>query len=248
MRTAETADVEPDFYVKTLHDRNYWSKQQPGQDRDVIDNYGIDNYWCQEPDKVIGFMSQVTRPWIAYKVLAAGAIHSNEGFKYAFQNGADFALVRLPGVRERGRGEQGAGRGRDPEPRLASLSAGVGARKHQTPGTTSSAADSVLSQQRSGIRTLPYSLFPVRSSMKTALACVSSVALTRALRVSRVPVQAFLKSYEPSGSPNVCSSRSTVIGCSPRLKTATACTLRGRSAVHITRSPSRSTWREAVAV
>jgi hypothetical protein len=94
-RVCEAAKVEPDFYVKTLHDRNYWSKQQPGQDRDVIDNYGIDNYWCQEPDKVIGFMAQVTRPWIAYKVLAAGAIHPNEGFRYAFQNGADFALVGM---------------------------------------------------------------------------------------------------------------------------------------------------------
>jgi hypothetical protein len=94
-RVCEAGKVEPDFYVKTLHDRNYWSKQQPGQDRDVIDNYGIDNYWCQEPDKVIGFMSQVARPWIAYKVLAAGAIHPKDGFKYAFQNGADFAAVGM---------------------------------------------------------------------------------------------------------------------------------------------------------
>lgn len=94
-RVCEAGKVEPDFYVKTLHEQNYWSKQQPGQDRDVIDNYAIDNYWCQEPDKVIGFMSQVSRPWIAYKVLAAGAIHPKQGFKYAFQNGADFAVVGM---------------------------------------------------------------------------------------------------------------------------------------------------------
>jgi hypothetical protein len=94
-RVCEAGKVEPDFYVKTLHDGSYWSKQRPGQDRDVIDNYAIDNYWCQEPEKVIGFMAQVARPWIAYKVLAAGAIHPKDGFRYAFQNGADFAAVGM---------------------------------------------------------------------------------------------------------------------------------------------------------
>jgi hypothetical protein len=94
-RVCEAGKVEPDFYVKTLHDRNYWSKQQPGQNRDVIDNYSIDNYWCQEPEQVIGFMSGVSRPWIAYKVLAAGAVHPKDGFKYAFENGADFAAVGM---------------------------------------------------------------------------------------------------------------------------------------------------------
>jgi hypothetical protein len=91
----EAGNVDPDFYVKTLHDQSYWSKQQPGQDMDVIDNYGIDNFWCREPEKVIGFMSEVTKPWIAYKVLAAGAIAPKHGFKYAFQNGADFAVVGM---------------------------------------------------------------------------------------------------------------------------------------------------------
>ena len=94
-RVCEAGGVEPDFYVKTLHDRNYWSTQRPDQDQEVIDNYAIDNYWCREPDKVIGFMSGVAKPWIAYKVLAAGAIHPKDGFKYAFQNGADFACVGM---------------------------------------------------------------------------------------------------------------------------------------------------------
>jgi hypothetical protein len=91
----EAGRVDPDFYVKTLHDQSYWSKQQPGQDKDVIDNYGIDNFWCREPEKVIGFMSEVSKPWIAYKVLAAGAIPPKHGFTYAFRNGADFAVVGM---------------------------------------------------------------------------------------------------------------------------------------------------------
>ena len=40
-------------------------------------------------------MSGVKRPWIAYKVLAAGAIHPKSGFKHAFENGADFAAAGM---------------------------------------------------------------------------------------------------------------------------------------------------------
>ena len=54
-QVVEDAGIAVDFYVKTLHDQSYWSKQQPGQDQDIIDNYGIDNYWCKEPNRVIGF-------------------------------------------------------------------------------------------------------------------------------------------------------------------------------------------------
>jgi hypothetical protein len=93
--SVEKAGVNPDFYVKTLHNNNYWSKRQASQDKEVIDNYGIDNYWCLEPQQTITFMSEVERPWIAYKVLAAGAIHPSSGFRYAFENGADFALVGM---------------------------------------------------------------------------------------------------------------------------------------------------------
>jgi hypothetical protein len=94
-KAVEEAGVNPDFYVKTLHNNNYWSKQQPDQTKDVIDNYSTDNYWCREPRETVAFMSEVERPWIAYKVLAAGAIHPRSGFRYAFENGADFALVGM---------------------------------------------------------------------------------------------------------------------------------------------------------
>ncbi len=40
-------------------------------------------------------MKNVTKPWIAYKVLAAGAIHPRDGFKVAFVYGADFACVGM---------------------------------------------------------------------------------------------------------------------------------------------------------
>lgn len=91
----EKAGIEPDFYMKTLHTSNYWSKRRPDQVKEVIDNYGIDNYWCMDPEGTVRFMQEVERPWIAYKVLAAGAIPPRAGFKYAFESGADFCVVGM---------------------------------------------------------------------------------------------------------------------------------------------------------
>ncbi len=91
----EKAGIEPDFYMKTLHSTNYWSSRRPDQNLDVIDNYDLDNYWDKEPEKTVEFMRTVKKPWIAYKVLAAGAIHPRDGFKYAFENGADFLCVGM---------------------------------------------------------------------------------------------------------------------------------------------------------
>lgn len=94
-RAVEEAGIKPDFYVKTLHDTNYWSTRRPDQSKDVIDNYGTDNYWCMNPPETIAYMARVQRPWIAYKVFAAGAIRPRHGFQHAFANGADFALVGM---------------------------------------------------------------------------------------------------------------------------------------------------------
>jgi hypothetical protein len=94
-RMCEDGKVGPDFYVKTLHDQSYWSRQRPDQDQDVIENYAIDNYWCRDPEQVASYMAGVRTPWIAYKVLAAGAIPPEHGFRYAFERGADFALVGM---------------------------------------------------------------------------------------------------------------------------------------------------------
>jgi len=82
----EKAGMKPDFYMKTLHRGDYWSvNKQPS----------IDNIWSVTPEKTIEFMKKVNKPWIAFKVLAAGAIHPREGFKYAFENGADFICVGM---------------------------------------------------------------------------------------------------------------------------------------------------------
>ena len=95
VKAVEAARLAPDFYFKTLHSANYWSKRQPDQMKEVIDNYGVDNYWCMDPKETIAYMSELERPWIAYKVLAAGAITPQAGLRYAFENGADFAAVGM---------------------------------------------------------------------------------------------------------------------------------------------------------
>lgn len=95
IKAVEKAGLKPDYYMKTLHSTNYWSKRQPDQMKEVIDNYGIDNYWCMDPEGTIRFFQELERPWIAFKVMAAGAIHPKAGYKYAFENGADFCAVGM---------------------------------------------------------------------------------------------------------------------------------------------------------
>jgi hypothetical protein len=80
------AGIQPDFWMKTLHPVNYWSAKP------VPEN---DNIWCTDPKETAGYMKDIEQPWIAYKILAAGAIDPEEGFKYAFEQGADFICVGM---------------------------------------------------------------------------------------------------------------------------------------------------------
>jgi NAD(P)H-dependent flavin oxidoreductase YrpB (nitropropane dioxygenase family) len=40
-------------------------------------------------------MKSINKPWIAFKVMAAGAISPRDGFTHAFSNGADFVLAGM---------------------------------------------------------------------------------------------------------------------------------------------------------
>lgn len=95
IKAVEAANLNPDFYMKTLHSTSYWSSRRPDQMKEVIDNYSVDNYWCMDPADTVRYMQELDKPWIAYKVLAAGALHPKVGFKYAFDNGADFCVVGM---------------------------------------------------------------------------------------------------------------------------------------------------------
>ena len=51
-----------------------------------------DNMFCHDHEETVEFMQDVKVPWIAFKVLAAGAIPPEEGFQYAFRLRRRFRL------------------------------------------------------------------------------------------------------------------------------------------------------------
>lgn len=95
--------IIPDYYMKTMHHDQYWSAH-PRENRfpfevdgkDYLDhNRFHNNMFCLFPERTIEFVSKATVPVMGFKVLAAGAIEPKDGFKWAFDNGADFICVGM---------------------------------------------------------------------------------------------------------------------------------------------------------
>ena len=82
-----------DFYIKTFHHHRYPSAPRPGEAKATTCE--TPGYWCRNPEETAEFMKTVTKPWIAFKVMAAGAIPPADAFPYAFNNGADFVLAGM---------------------------------------------------------------------------------------------------------------------------------------------------------
>ena len=76
----------PDFWMKTMHHHGYWSARHPEEH---------DNMYCHTPAETAAWMRERPEPWIAFKVMAAGAIHPKEAFRYAYENGADFVCAGM---------------------------------------------------------------------------------------------------------------------------------------------------------
>ncbi|MFH1924538.1 MAG: hypothetical protein ABIP48_32195 [Planctomycetota bacterium] len=95
----EKHQVPCDFYVKTLHGDDYPSATPKELRKEFIWLDGgegwYDSMWCINPEETVEFMRTVTKPWIAFKVLAAGAIDPRQGFAHAFRSGADFIAVGM---------------------------------------------------------------------------------------------------------------------------------------------------------
>lgn len=95
--------LNPDYYVKTFHMDRYWSatlkeKREPwcwykGMSSESGGYH--DNMWCLDAEKTAAFMASVEKPWVAFKVMAAGAIHPQVGFSHAFRHGADFVIAGM---------------------------------------------------------------------------------------------------------------------------------------------------------
>lgn len=89
----ERVGVANDFYVKTFHHHKYPTAPRPDELKGAVAE--VPGYWCRDPQKTIEVMQNVKKPWIAYKVMAAGAIPPADAFNYAFHNGADFVLAGM---------------------------------------------------------------------------------------------------------------------------------------------------------
>jgi len=86
IKSCVAAGFKPDFWMKTLHHHNYWSANNP---------VWHDNMFCFNPTETIAYMKSLPEPFIAFKVMAAGAIKPEDGFRYAFENGADFVCAGM---------------------------------------------------------------------------------------------------------------------------------------------------------
>jgi len=93
IKACEEHAVGADFYIKTFHHHRYPSAPRPDELTATIrENPG---YWCRDPEEVHRFMQDVEKPWIAFKVMAAGAIPPEDAFRHAFEHGADHVLAGM---------------------------------------------------------------------------------------------------------------------------------------------------------
>jgi len=101
--TCEKQGIIPDYYMKAMHHDNYWSAH-PRENRVPFEVDGKkfpdhdrfhDNIFCLFPDRTTAFVEKSGVPVMGFKVLAAGAIPPENGFKWAFYKGADFICVGM---------------------------------------------------------------------------------------------------------------------------------------------------------
>ncbi len=100
---SEVQGIIPDYYMKTMHHDQYWSAH-PRENRFPFEvdgkrhldhNRFHDNCFCPFPDRTVEFVNRTKVPVMGFKVLAAGAITPEDGFNWAFKNGADFICVGM---------------------------------------------------------------------------------------------------------------------------------------------------------
>lgn len=93
VKACEQFGVPNDFYIKTFHHHRYPTGPKPEEIKGPYSEFP--GYWCANPEETAAFMRTVKKPWIAFKVMAAGAIPPKDAFEYVFTNGADFSLAGM---------------------------------------------------------------------------------------------------------------------------------------------------------
>jgi uncharacterized membrane protein YphA (DoxX/SURF4 family) len=105
----EREGIKPDYYFKTMHHDQYWSatprefreefslrSDDPSDPkvRSAFDKTN-DNIFDLFPEQTVEVFSKITVPLVGFKVMAGGAITPKDGFRYAFEKGADFICVGM---------------------------------------------------------------------------------------------------------------------------------------------------------
>ena len=99
----EEEGLVPDYYMKTMHHDKYWSAHplenrvpfEVDSKKHLDHNRFHDNIFCLFPDRTVEFANRAKVPVMGFKVLAAGALKPEDGFRWAFENGADFICVGM---------------------------------------------------------------------------------------------------------------------------------------------------------
>ncbi len=99
----EDQGIIPDYYMQTMHHDRYWSAH-PLENRVPFEVDGTNyldhnrfhnNMFCPFPERTAEFVKRTKVPVMGFKVLAAGALTPADGFRWAFENGADFICVGM---------------------------------------------------------------------------------------------------------------------------------------------------------
>lgn len=89
----EKAGIPNDFYIKTFHHLEYPTAPKPEDMKQPCAE--LPGYWCKDWKAVAERMKTVKKAWIAFKIMAAGAIPPQKAFQWAFENGGDHILVGM---------------------------------------------------------------------------------------------------------------------------------------------------------
>jgi len=86
-----------------MHHDQYWSANP----REFREEFGVDGEYFLDhnkyhdnifdlfPEQTVEFFKSSDVPLVGFKVMAGGSIKPEDGFRYAFKNGADFICVGM---------------------------------------------------------------------------------------------------------------------------------------------------------
>ena len=103
IKFCEKEGLVPDFYMKTLHHDRYWSAH-PKENRRFMEMYEKDspdhaeyhdNLFCHDYEETVDFYARCQCALDRFQGFGRRAIPPEDGFRFAFESGADFICVGM---------------------------------------------------------------------------------------------------------------------------------------------------------